>query len=63
MKKQQIMELTASERQLIRLIRSMDEGELRIVMKEYRPIWAEQIFKNKEDDALTELTEEPRFGE
>ena len=37
------MELTKAEKQLIEMIRSLDYGELRVMIKDSRPIRVEEI--------------------
>lgn len=48
------MELSAAERQIIQLIRSMKRGELQITMRKNRPVRAEQILRYPEDDDIYE---------
>lgn len=48
------MELSAEERQIILLIRSMERGELQIIMRNNRPVRAEQILRYPEEDDVYE---------
>jgi len=48
------VELSAEERQIILLIRSMERGELQIIMRNNRPVWAEQILRYPEEDDVYE---------
>ena len=48
------MELSAEERKIILLIRSMERGELQIIMRNNRPVRAEQIFRYPADDDIYE---------
>ena len=41
-----VITLTVQEERLIRLLRTIDYGELRIIVKESRPIRVEQIQKS-----------------
>ena len=40
---EQDLVLTGSEKQLVRLIRSLDYGEVRVIIKDRRPIRVEEI--------------------
>ena len=48
------MELSAEERKIILLIRSMERGELQIIMRNNRPVRAEQILRYPEEDDVYE---------
>lgn len=48
------MELSAAEWQIILLIRSMKRGELQIIMRNNRPVRAEQILRYPEEDDVYE---------
>ena len=43
MQSEKNMELTKAEKQLIELIRSLDYGEVRVMIKDNRPIRVEEI--------------------
>ena len=45
MKQESLVEVTAREARLIRLIRSIPAGEVQIMVKENQPIRAEEIHK------------------
>ena len=53
--------LTKSELQLIELVRSLEYGEIRIMVKDSKPIRVEEIRRSIQLQN-EELTEEPKFG-
>lgn len=46
MQSEKDMALTKAEKQLIELVRSLDYGELRVMIKDSRPIRVEEIRKS-----------------